>query len=45
VQATAEAAPKPPEGGVTFKDMRAVKEITNRLGPARMRELVELMTD
>jgi len=45
VQATAEAAPKPPEGGVTFKDLRAVKEITNRLGPARMRELVELMTD
>ena len=45
VQATAEAAPKPPEGGVTFQDLRAVKEITNRLGPARMRELVELMTD
>ena len=45
VQATAETAPKPPEGGVTFKDLWAVKEITNRLGPARMRELVGLMTD
>ena len=38
-------APKLAEGGVTFKDLRAVKDITNRLGPARMRELVGLMTD
>ena len=45
VQVTAETAPKPPEGGVTFKDLRALKEITNRIGPARMRELVGLMTD
>jgi hypothetical protein len=46
VQVTAEAVPIPAsQGGVTFKDLRAVKEITNRLGPARMRELVELMTD
>jgi hypothetical protein len=45
VQATAEAVPQTAEGGVTFKDLRALKEITNRLGPARMKELVELMTD
>ena len=45
VQVTAETASLPPEGGVTFRDLRALKEITNRLGPARMRELVELMTD
>jgi hypothetical protein len=45
VRATAETAPKSPEGGVTFKDMRTVKEIRNRLGPARMRELVALMAD
>ena len=44
--AVSEAAPKPAaHGGVTFKDMRLVKEIRSRLGPARMRELVELMTD
>ncbi len=30
---------------VSFKDMRMVKEIRNRLGPARMRELVALMAD
>ena len=30
---------------VSFKDMRLVKEISNRLGPARMRELVALMAD
>ena len=30
---------------VSFKDMRAVKEISNRLGPSRMRELVALMAD
>ena len=43
---TAEAAPKPVEhGGVTFKDMRLVKEISDRLGHARMRELVELVAD
>ena len=44
--AVGEAAPKPvAHGGVTFKDMRTVKEIRNRLGPARMRELVALMAD
>jgi hypothetical protein len=45
VQATAETAPKSSEGGVTFKDLRALKDITNRIGPARMKELVGLMTD
>jgi hypothetical protein len=46
VGATAEATPKPAaQGGVTFKDLRTVKEISDRLGPARMRELVELMAD
>ena len=45
VRATAETAPKSPEGGVTFKDMRTVKEIRNRLGPARMRELVAQVAD
>ena len=30
---------------ISFKDLRAVKEIRNRLGPARMRELVALMAD
>ncbi len=44
--ATAEAAPQPAaHAGVTFKDMRTVKEISDRLGPARMKELVELMAD
>src|SRR6516162_4425643 len=44
--AVGEAAPKPvAHGGVTFKDMRTVKEISDRLGPARMRELVELVAD
>jgi hypothetical protein len=43
VQAT---APKPAaHGGVSFKDLRSVKEIRNRLGAARMRELVALMAD
>ena len=46
VGATAEAAPKPAMyEAVSFKDMRLVKEIRNRLGPARMRELVALVTD
>ena len=46
VRATAEAAPNPAaQGVVTFKDLRAMKDITNRIGPARMKELVELMTD
>jgi hypothetical protein len=45
VQGTTGAAPKPSEGIVTFKDLRAMKDITNRIGPARMKELVELMTD
>jgi hypothetical protein len=44
--AVGEAAPKPvAHGGVTFKDMRTVKEISDRLGHARMRELVELVAD
>src|SRR5215471_299679 len=44
VGATTEAAPKAVvHGGVTFKDLRTVKEIRDRLGPARMRELVELV--
>jgi hypothetical protein len=44
--AVGEAAPKPvAHGGVSFKDMRTVKEIRNRLGPARMRKLVALITD
>src|SRR6516225_6714123 len=44
--AVGEATPKPAaHGGVTFKDMRTVKDIRNRLGPARMRELVALMAD
>src|SRR5215469_4476783 len=41
-----EAAPKPAaHGGVSFRDLRLVKEISDRLGPARMRELVELVAD
>jgi hypothetical protein len=44
--AVSEPAPKPvAHSGVTFKDMRTVKEISDRLGPARMRELVALMAD
>jgi hypothetical protein len=44
--AVGEAAPKPvAHGDVTFKDMRTVKEISDRLGPARMRELVALVAD
>jgi hypothetical protein len=44
--AVGEAAPKPAaHGGVSFKDMWLVKEISDRLGPARMRELVALMAD
>jgi hypothetical protein len=30
---------------VSFKDLRTVKEISNRLGPARMREIVALVAD
>jgi hypothetical protein len=30
---------------VSFKDMRTMREISNRLGPTRMRELVALMAD
>jgi hypothetical protein len=46
VPATTEAAPTPAaHGGVTFRDLRMVKEIGDRLGPARMRELVELLAD
>jgi hypothetical protein len=44
--AVGEAAPKRAMyEAVSFKDMRTVKEIRNRLGPARMRELVALVTD
>ena len=44
--AVGEVAPIPSaHGGVSFKDMRLVKEISDRLGPARMRELVALMAD
>jgi hypothetical protein len=43
---TTGAAPKAAtQGGVSFKDLWTVKEISDRLGPARMRELVELMAD
>ena len=46
VGATVEAAPKAvAHGGVSFKDLRTVKEISDRLGPTRMRELVELVAD
>jgi hypothetical protein len=46
VRATAEAAPRPAaHDGVSFQDLRTVKEIGDRLGRARMRELVELMAD
>jgi hypothetical protein len=30
---------------ISFKDLRIVKEISTRLGPVRMRELVALMAD
>jgi hypothetical protein len=44
--AVGEVAPKPAaHEAVSFKDMRTVKEISNRLGPARMRELVALVAD
>ena len=44
--AVGEAAPKTvTHGGVSFKDLRTVKEISDRLGPVRMRELVELVAD
>jgi hypothetical protein len=46
VGATDEPAPqRAMHEAVSFKDMRTVKEISDRLGPARMRELVELMAD
>ena len=46
VGATDEPTPKPAmHEAVSFKDMRLVKEISNRLGPARMRELVALVAD
>jgi hypothetical protein len=45
VGAIIEPAPKRSmNGGVTFRDLRLFKEISDRLGPARVRELVELMT-
>jgi hypothetical protein len=46
VGATAEAAAIPAaHSGVTFKDLRTVKDISDRLGRNRLRELVELMAD
>jgi hypothetical protein len=46
VGATAEPAPqRAMHGGVSFKDLRLVKEIRTRLGPARMREIVALLAD
>jgi hypothetical protein len=46
VGAVGEAAPKPARHeAVSFKDMRTMREISNRLGPTRMRELVALMAD
>jgi hypothetical protein len=46
VGATAEPAPeRAMHEAVSFKDMRLVKEISDRLGPARMRELVALVAD
>jgi hypothetical protein len=46
VGATDEPTPKPVmHEAVSFKDIRTVTEIRNRLGPARMRELVALMAD
>jgi hypothetical protein len=44
--AVSEAAPqRAMHEAVSFKDMRTVKEISLRLGPARMRALIELMGD
>lgn len=44
--AVTESAPKPTiHEAVSFKDLRAVKEISNRLGHARIRELVAVMAD
>jgi hypothetical protein len=46
VGAVSEPAPKHAiHEGVSFRDLRIVKEISDRHGPARMRELVELITD
>jgi hypothetical protein len=44
VGAIIEPAPKHVADVVTFRDLRLVREISDRLGPARVRELVELMT-
>jgi len=46
VGATDEPAPeRTMHEAVSFKDMRLVKEIRTRLGPARMREIVALLAD
>ena len=46
VGATAEPAPqRAMHEAISFKDLRIVKEIRTRLGPARMRELVALVAD
>jgi hypothetical protein len=44
----ASAAPAAPKavshgGGVPYQDLRTIKEMRDRLGPARLRELVELI--
>lgn len=40
------SAPEPAmHGAVSFRDLRVVKEVSNRLGPSRMRELVEWIVD
>jgi hypothetical protein len=45
-KAVSEPAPKlAMHEAISFRDMRIVKEISNRLGTARMRELVELIVD
>jgi hypothetical protein len=45
-QGGSEASPRAaPQTDVRFKDLRALREMTNRLGPSRMRELLTLMAD
>jgi hypothetical protein len=46
VEGQTEASPQAaPQTDVHFKDLRALREMTNRLGPSRMRELLTLMAD
>jgi hypothetical protein len=42
---TTSAPQAAPQTDVSFKDLRALREMTNRLGPSRMRELMTLMAD